>query len=207
MKYEALFASPVFTYHVRDAQRLNSELLSDIKALQLTAAGIGRSNQGGWHSSRDFFERPEASFRQLGRALLLGVKEATLEIMPDVNFEALNARVNGWVNVNPTGAYNTPHDHGGYSWSGCYYVQVPHSDTGRSGMIEFLDPRTNMSSHQFGSLQLFGSKALRRPQAGSFLLFPSYLMHWVYPNEEEQDRISIAFNVRLELKGVGIELR
>jgi hypothetical protein len=28
------------------------------------------------------------------------------------------------------------------------------------------------------------------------LMFPSYLRHWVYPNESDQDRVTIAFNVR-----------
>ena len=28
------------------------------------------------------------------------------------------------------------------------------------------------------------------------IIFPSYLRHWVYPNEEESERVSIAFNIR-----------
>ena len=27
-------------------------------------------------------------------------------------------------------------------------------------------------------------------------MFPSYLRHWVYPNESEEERVTIAFNAR-----------
>ena len=35
-----------------------------------------------------------------------------------------------------------------------------------------------------------------KPKAGLLMIFPSYLRHWVYPNEEESERVSIAFNIR-----------
>jgi hypothetical protein len=46
----------------------------------------------------------------------------------------------------------------------------------------------------------FAPKIRKRPQAGTLLVFPSYLRHWVYPNEQDDLRISIAFNAKFRMK-------
>ena len=107
----------------------------------------------------------------------------------------------GWVNVNPQYGFNVPHDHPGYTWSGVYYVSLPERDNpkSRSGAIELLDPRTNtaaMASDIALSSQYFSPKRTLFPKNGMILIFPSYVRHWVYPNEEAQDRISMAFNFK-----------
>ena len=37
-----------------------------------------------------------------------------------------------------------------------------------------------------------------QPKEGGLLIFPSHLRHWVYPNQQEAERISIAFNLHKE---------
>lgn len=194
MKLDHIFTTPI-TFMVKDADHLNNAFIKDIEVLWATSEGLHRSNQKGWHSQNDFFNREEASFKRIAGALIAGVKAATLTIVPAFDQDKVKMHVEGWVNVNPKGAFNTPHDHPGFVLSGCYYVQVPESE-GRGGMIEFLDPRNNISVYGLPSEAVFSNKIKRKPKAGIFYIFPSYLMHWVYPNEEECDRISIAFNVR-----------
>ena len=46
------------------------------------------------------------------------------QVMPDLPADLIPSQ-DGWVNINPTGAMNAPHDHPGAFWSGVYYVQVP----------------------------------------------------------------------------------
>lgn len=196
MRLDNLFATPVFTFQVAEADKLNAALIQDIKALQAASSGLQRSNQNGWHSDYDFFKREEVSFKRLAYELMGGVKAATQKIAPEFNLDKVGTQVEGWINVNSQGAFNSPHDHPGFVWSGCYYVQVPESLKGRSGMIEFLDPRTNIAASGLPNTAAFATKVQHKPRAGMFFIFPSYLMHWVYPNEELEDRISIAFNVR-----------
>ncbi len=131
------------------------------------------------------------------------MKAATLGVQPDAKIAALRLETEGWINVNPPGALNAPHDHPGWLWSGTYYVAMPdvppqRTDTleATDGCIEFLDSRTNLRSLKTVDLPFHRNKVTIRPRAGLLLLFPSFVTHWVYPTPPGPDRISIAFNAR-----------
>ncbi|MEN3950989.1 TIGR02466 family protein [Iodidimonas sp. SYSU 1G8] len=194
---EPCFPSPVFTFKVEDAEALNQALIADVLAYRRTAPGMQRSNQHGWHSDTDFFRRPEASFRTLAQQIYVALGAATRQVAPGLDLTNKAYALQGWINVNERGAYNTPHTHPHHEWSGSYYVTVPPAPSGRSGSIEFLDPRGTVS--QMDGLQSihFAPKIRKMPVAGTMLIFPSYLRHWVYPNEQDDIRISIAFNGKL----------
>jgi len=94
-----------------------------------------------------------------------------------------------WANVNPTHAFNMAHIHGA-EISGVYYVKVPE---GKSGRICFVDPRQRVNmSEKF--IKDFNYPVT--PEVGTLILFPSWLEHYVEPNETEETRISISFNIR-----------
>ena len=192
----ASFPTPIFWFRVPDADRLNAALVNDALAMRAVSEGLTRSNQKGWHSETDLFRRPETSFKSLTRSIGEGLFSVTQKVAPKFEMEGRQMVSDGWVNINDTGAYNTPHRHPGFTWSGCYYVQVPENPSGRSGVIEFIDPRGQDSMQTLGDCEAFTSKLQHRAQAGMLVIFPSYLMHWVYPNEEVEQRISIAFNAR-----------
>jgi uncharacterized protein (TIGR02466 family) len=99
-----------------------------------------------------------------------------------------------WMNANLPGGYNAPHTHPGAHWSGVYYVAQPDVETGSSGKIEFLDPRTDLPNWHLLEASAFNAKKSIQPMPGELILFPSYLLHWVYPNETSQDRVTIASN-------------
>ena len=106
----------------------------------------------------------------------------------------MRLKIFAWMNANPSGGYNAPHTHPGAHWSGVYYVSQPEVEAGNSGMIEFLDPRTDLPNWRLLAASAFRLKKKLRPQPGEMILFPSYLVHWVYPNETDEERISVAFN-------------
>ncbi|HYZ33626.1 MAG TPA: TIGR02466 family protein [Crenalkalicoccus sp.] len=192
---ELLFASPLLRFAVREAAALNARLLAEIAAMRRASPGLARSNQHGWHSETDFFHRAEPGCAALRTHILEALRQATLRVAPEFDFAQRALQVEGWVNVNGQGGYNTPHDHPGWAWSGSYYVAQPEA-TGRSGMIEFLDPRTNVAVVTVERAACFLSKAQFRPPAGEIIVFPAYLKHWVYPNEQAEERVSVAFNAR-----------
>jgi uncharacterized protein (TIGR02466 family) len=191
-----LFPSPVYEFQVDNHEELNRKLLEDSHAMRETTKGVVRSNQHGWHSETTLFRRPEASFQELGNTVLRSLVSATKAVAPSFDFANHEVLMQAWVNISEQGAYNTPHDHPGFCWSGCYYVRVPENSPGRSGDIEFLDPRTNISAMAVPGSNMFAPKIRFKPKDGLLLIFPSYLRHWVYPNEQNEERVSIAFNAK-----------
>jgi uncharacterized protein (TIGR02466 family) len=78
--------------------------------------------------------------------------------------------------------------------SGTYYVSIP--PDAHSGAFEFIDPRVNGAALSIEGAACFDPAVILKPKTGMMMIFPSYLRHWVHPNEEETERVSIAFNIR-----------
>src|SRR6187551_2424587 len=191
---EPAFASPMMLFQVQDCEVLNRQLVEEGQAMRARSPGVTRSNREGWHSEDDFFGRTEAGCAALRAHILEAVQETTRLLSPHFDFAANRALCQGWINVNPPGAFNAPHDHSGFALSGVYYASVP--PEGRSGAIEFLDPRANANANMIEGAACFNRKFIINPKPGNLLVFPSYLTHWVQPNAEATDRITVAFNIR-----------
>lgn len=192
-----LFPVPFATVRLQGADALNARLIAEIDERRRTEAGIDRSNRYGWHSELDFFDRSELAHSELARELAAMVASITEKLVPDAP-ASLAMRHEGWINVSPTNAMNSPHDHPGSFWSGTYYVQVPEADEADrlSGAIEFIDPRGSIGSNAGLETPFTRGKFTARPTAGSCFIWPSFVRHWVHPNRADQDRVSIAFNSR-----------
>ena len=136
-KIDSLFPTPLVHFTLTDHLALNAPLVDEIAVRRAAEPGVSRTNRLGWHSETDLFERPEPAQAALAKALKAMTVEATARLAPNAVEDRLTMILEGWINVNPTGAYNSPHDHAGAFWSGVYYVAVPDSE-GDSGVIEFL---------------------------------------------------------------------
>ena len=78
------------------------------------------------------------------------------------------------------------HDH---ALSGVFYVTVPTN----SGRFVAIDPRQRVS---MSTQRIKESNYPVQPSEGACLIFPSWLEHYVEPNESLSARISISFNLR-----------
>jgi uncharacterized protein (TIGR02466 family) len=111
----------------------------------------------------------------------------------------------GWANVNRLGDYHDPHNHPHSYLSGTYYVQMPErqerlktrSDV-RPGAISFYDPRGQANMTAIRSDPNIEAEFTLKPEAGTILLWPAFLLHFVHPNLSQQPRVSISFNVVLK---------
>lgn len=193
-KYEKLFSTPMVRFHIPDHDLLDGELLAEGARLREASEGVNKSNRGGWHSEGNLFDSEAPCIQTLRRAAVEAIYDATRKIAAKTDPETLRLKLFGWMNANPPGGFNAPHTHPGAHWSGVYYVSQPAVETGNSGMIEFLDPRTDLPNWRILGANAFRSKKKLRPSAGEMILFPSYLVHWVYPNDSGEERVSIAFN-------------
>ena len=191
-----LFPVPLLTIRLDGSEALNRRLLAEIAKRRESEPGVRRSNRRGWHSAPDLFERTEPAHAELVREIKAMVAASTAKLMPELPRDFVGTH-EGWINVSPTHAMNSPHDHPGAFWSGTYYVQVPlpaDDEDKFSGAIEFIDPRGSIGTNARVEAAFTRGKFVVRPVAGTCLLWPSFLKHWVHPNHAEQDRVTIAFN-------------
>lgn len=191
-----MFPVPLLMTTVEDCEDFNRRFVAEAIARRAGEAGVDRSNRYGWHSNADFFQRKEPAHAALADKIGAFVRKAGEQTMPKLPAD-LAVSCEGWVNINPTHAFNSPHDHPGSFWSGTYYAQVPLPDRDEdkmSGAIEFLDPRGSLGTSARIETPFTRSKFTLRPAAGTLLLWPAYVRHWVYPNMSKEDRFTVSFN-------------
>lgn len=199
-KYEKLFSTPVFRFHFPEHADLNRALLEEGSKMRAQSDGVKKSNRGGWHSKGNLFEQDAPCIKFLRMMAEDAVLRSSLKIGAKADFAALRLKLFAWMNANPAGGYNAPHTHPGAQWSGVYYISQPDVEEGNSGMIEFLDPRSDLPNWRILEAPAFKPKKKFRPMPGDMILFPSYLVHWVYPNEADQERVTVAFNATFRKK-------
>lgn len=114
-----------------------------------------------------------------------------LQLSKDYKFQIRNA----WLNRNETTSTSSAHCHVESSLSGVYYVNASEG----SGDLEFITPVAAAPYTFFeGSVEhVNGFNSDRwtvKPATGKLIIFPSWLYHYVKPNTDDAERISIAFN-------------
>ena len=99
-----------------------------------------------------------------------------------------------WVNVLPEGGSHTGHIHTNSVISGTCYVKVPAG----AGPLVYEDPRLAMMMaappRKADAPEGFKSQVAFMPEAGSLLLWESWLRHEVPLNRAAGERISVSFN-------------
>lgn len=191
-----IFPVPLLISRIEGADELNRALKAEAVQRRVAESAVTASNRYGWHSERDLFDRAEPAHARLADTLRRFIDEANAKMIPD-RPAGVAMKMDGWVNINPTNAFNAPHDHAGAFWSGTYYVEVPtasDSEDKMSGAIEFIDPRGSLGSSVNIETPFTRPRFTIRPAAGMLLLWPAYLKHWVHPNRAEGERTTVAFN-------------
>ena len=188
MHRELLFPTPVYIADIKHPT-LNQDLERDIIAWSKEDKGITRTNVKGWHSTTDMHERPE--FKNLVNMLYACQKT----VYEQEYYESEPYLGNMWANINPPGGSNRAHQHPNSLWSGVYWIKTPKN----CGQLKIDDPRSVACMTR--PRQKDGKKPDRlwrethyEPVAGRCIMFPSWLMHCVDPNESNDIRISVSFN-------------
>lgn len=190
---------PILLYRYRiDEAGLNERLSKEIAARRKAEIGMSSSNRTGWQSDHDLFARKEAGHVSLAKLLGQVMKETLKRIDPSVDFAKLLVSMNGWVNVNPPGGYNGPHQHTNAALSGVYYIDVPRGPSEKGGAIEFLAPHPVRLLGGLMNSPMFSERIYMQPSAGDLLIFPGQLPHWVHPNDSGKARVTVAFNALLK---------
>lgn len=125
---------------------------------------------------------------------------AQLNGYSQAQMDKLRFNYHAWYHITREGGFQGTHNHPNASWSGIFCVDPgkPRSDP-REGTVRFYDPRANADFYSDP-----GNQNLQPPfrhggnqvqhEAGKMWLFPSYLLHEVFPYFGERPRVIVAFN-------------
>tara|TARA_R100000742_G_C4204532_1_gene32674 strand:+ start:69 stop:620 length:552 start_codon:yes stop_codon:yes gene_type:complete len=161
------------------------QLKKDILKIKSKDKGRNVSNYGGWQSNS--FVSAEKPFDNLFDKINFIVKD----IKNQLHLNKELALTNFWCNINKFGSFNRPHDHLGAIVSGVYYINTPKN----CGKICFTQQNLDVFYKNLSEFNEYNSSTWEfKPKENLCLLFPSYLTHYVEPNLNKEERISISFN-------------
>ena len=191
-----LFSCPIVKFTVCNHVQLNKLIASEARSWRKDARGVNVSNKGdSWHSPDGLMSRPEPGFSTISKMFPMAASTYAQQIGAEIDITNYEFEANAWVNINKKGGFNSIHTHGRFHISGVYYVKQPAVKAGHSGMIEFVNSRFDHHIYQELNANAFAPKVTMRPKAGEMIVFPSTLLHSVYPNDSEEERITIAWNL------------
>jgi len=189
--HHAVFPSIITEVNCDFYQYIRDPLIDWIYQYQKTTEGVIVSNRGGWQSPSDFWK--QESFFDFKDYILNNIFSA----LRHYNQEFVMS--NMWININKKGDYNIPHNHPSSTISGVFWVKT--SD--KCGKLSFPSPNLFYEARLLNSIdknireeQNYCESFHFLPQEGKMILFPPQLYHGVAPNESDEDRISIAFNLQ-----------
>lgn len=174
------FATPIWHFNIGDA--FNNEI--DVcYTYAANFAPVKNSNVGGYQS-------PEINLDNYFLAIKSKLVDIVKEIANDVGTDFIFD--NAWININKKGDFNAPHYHPNAAFSGVVYLKTSLN----SGLIRFNNPVMIGAFPITDKVDGFWSNYFFVPKVGDVLIFPAYLNHHVEPNLSDEDRISIAFNLK-----------
>ena len=200
VRVDTLFPILLFRYRIEE-EGLNDKLAKEIAARRKSEGGKVTGGRLGWQSEHDLFMRKEPGHAALARLIGKVMKDTLLSIDPAADFTKIQVTMNGWVNVNPPGGYNGPHQHTNAILSGVYYVDVPRGPSEKGGAIEFLSPHPVRLLGGLMKADMFAERVHMQPKAGDLVIFPGQLPHWVHPNDSGKPRVTVAFNAIVKPRG------
>lgn len=201
-----LYAVPMLQCHLSDAARTNDALKSLF--LELEAQGdrhrdpVRRDTQHGvFESNFHLHRRPEPPVHRLFEFIratlstfIRDINQFSAEQMANIELD-----MHSWFHVTRKGGFQCAHNHPNASWSAIYCVDPGDAASSESGAVRFHDPRTGSDMYRDPANETMqipyrlGSWQLNH-KPGQMLVFPSYLVHEVFPYTGDRPRIVVALN-------------
>ena len=180
-----------------DAAALNKSLIADIRTHPtLKWEPYDRVTRGGW-VTRDLLSAPTPSIDKFESALRCSIDEyiKSMPLRPGHPFfgtAPTNYRLTLIASILQDGGRHPPHVHEGAWLSGVYYAQIPPtinaSDDMYLGWLEFGRPNVSLPAEL--DLPIYRIA----PEAGTIVMFPSYMFHNTVPYLGPGERIGVAFD-------------
>ena len=182
-----LFPTRIWQAHLDPLVPHLERWVKDVLAMRAaTPKPAGRTVRQGWNSE-DMTVLEQPGFAALREAIRVACASALAEMgQGDRPF-----RLQSWINLHDRGGFNFLHLHEGSLLSGSFYLNVPPG----SGEFVFRDPRPGVIHGSFkGAVPNGHSDIHLTPSDGLLVLFPCWMEHYVEPHDNDEPRITIAFN-------------
>jgi uncharacterized protein (TIGR02466 family) len=175
-----LFYTPIWGYILKNEYYHSFNYIEFIEELESREPSAQKSNFGGWQSRDNLHE--EGIFQELIKVIEMVASDAVR------NYTSKTLKVfSMWANVNKHLHYNGSHVHEG-ELSGVFYLKVPPN----SGRLILVNPAVRSEAHTIKE-----KNYPITPEPLACVLFPSWLSHYVEPNQSDDKRISLSFNLEL----------
>ena len=187
-----LFPTPVYTAMILDFDEYRNDIIDYTRQYKSKYETVQVSNMGGYQSSSDIHQDPDfhSVCSKIWDDVLMPACDKMSETFADNGFAGTKFSLhNIWFNSNPNGAWNMPHTHPHCFYSGVIWVKAPHE----SGELILHSPNAHSLyglDHNVWTIP---------PEEGRVILFPSNLQHHVSSNTSENERISLSFNISIDI--------
>jgi uncharacterized protein (TIGR02466 family) len=193
----SLFPCPVVDINCQTEFKIIQQKLIDYvyKLKNNDPNGVIRSNVGGWHSNIDL--QNDKEFKIFLDFILKNIsKSCSTYFSKGVNINIISC----WANINSSNDRNEWHQHPGSDMSGCLWIKSPEN----CGSFMFTNPFSydfypwleNLNDYTKSKYKI-SSNYYFSPIEGNMILFPSSMYHGVNENLSLEDRISLAFNIKV----------
>ena len=156
--------------------------------------GLKHSNADGWHSMIFLHQERFIKYRDFIQ------KYITKSLEPYVGPESTISYDGSWININGKNSRNVDHNHPKCNLAGCFWIKANEN----SGEIVLKNPNTFTHYNLMEIIKeetkedlFFKFNHKIKPVEGTIVMFPADLIHSVSPNNDDEDRISIAFNLQV----------
>lgn len=174
----------------------NDEIINECYKLRNdNPEGVKYSNYNGWQSNPKTGQDPEnwssyPNISELAAKMVMFANDACGS--EDLDIEFPNSHVTWWVNINDQFSYNVFHAHPKTDIIGVYYPKI--NETTPQGEITLVRTDGSLNHELYNSRSDYTYFQIKAEQSRAYL-FPAHLLHFVSPNQTNEDRISISFNI------------
>lgn len=193
VKEEVIFPTPFYKFKL-DIE--NSKILQDCYDLkEYDPKGSKKSNVGGWQSEVytlfSINKNLTPNIQNLAHNVILAANDISRDYGLDLIFD--DRGCDWWVNINDSFCYNAIHSHPGSALVALYYPKISSMDQGNLSLV-----RCDGSHHipLYQNREDYVNYELNAEE-GCLYMFPSNVLHFVKPNQINETRVSIAFNLSI----------
>ena len=180
---------------VDDADGFLRDLMDDLQSREAIWEPPGKTTRHGFQTMSNLFKKPYGRLVELDRIIKDTIENYRFEFSSEncdfIRLFPKTLTLSGWFIRLIKGGHQTEHIHSGAWLSGIFYLQMPKCTDQEEGSIEL-----GLWGYDYPILNKSYPKNRFYPKNGDLILFPSSLFHRTIPFHSDEERMSIAFDLR-----------